>query len=117
MPMPALPPPSAEADHLAISRSKGIRIDWKDGHHSDYGLAYLRDKCPCASCTGAHGTEPRAPGAQGPFQLYKPVLKMVDVEPVGSYAVQIKWNDGHTTGIYAYDFLRSICPCAVCQSR
>lgn len=105
-----MPPPSAEADHIAISRSKGIQIDWKDGHHSDYGLAYLRDKCPCASCTGA-------PGAPTPFQLYKPVLKLVDVEPVGSYAIQIKWNDGHTTGIYAYDFLRRICPCPECQSR
>jgi len=117
MPMPTPHPPSAEADHLAISRSKGIRIDWKDGHHSDYGLAYLRDKCPCASCTGAHGTEPRAPSAQAPFQLYKPVLKLLDVEPVGSYALQIKWNDGHTTGIYAYDFLRRICPCAECQPQ
>jgi DUF971 family protein len=106
MPMPTPHPPSAEADHIAISRSKGIRIDWKDGHHSEYGLAYLRDKCPCASCTGA----------QSPFQLYKPVLKMVDVEPVGSYAVQIHWNDGHATGIYAYDYLRRICPCAECSS-
>jgi DUF971 family protein len=110
MPMPTPHPPSAEADHIAISRSKGIRIDWKDGHHSEYGLAYLRDKCPCASCTGA-------PRAQSPFQLYKPVLKMVDVEPVGSYAVQIHWNDGHATGIYAYDFLRRICPCPDCQPR
>ena len=110
-------PLSTDPEHIAISKSKGIKIDWKDGHTSDYGLIYLRDKCPCATCTGAHGTEPRPPQAQAPFQLYKPVLKLVDVEPVGSYAVQIKWNDGHTTGIYAYDFLRRICPCPECQPR
>jgi DUF971 family protein len=106
-----------EPEHIAISKSKGVKIDWKDGHHSEYPLGFLRDECPCASCTGAHGTEPAATKAQDPFQLYKPALKMVDVEPVGSYAVQIQWNDGHATGIYAYDFLRRICPCADCQSR
>ena len=49
----------SEAEHIAISKSKGIHIDWKDGHHSDYSLGYLRDECPCATCTGAHGTEPQ----------------------------------------------------------
>ena len=28
----------AEPEHIAISKSKGIQIDWKDGHHSRYGL-------------------------------------------------------------------------------
>ena len=51
--------PVHEPEHIAISKSKGIRIDWKDGHHSDYPLGYLRDECPCATCTGAHGTEPQ----------------------------------------------------------
>ena len=46
-------------EHIAISKSKGIKIDWKDGHHSDYDLGYLRDECPCATCTGAHGTVPQ----------------------------------------------------------
>ena len=49
----------AEPQHIAISKSKGIKIDWNDGHHSEYSLAYLRDECPCATCTGAHGTEPQ----------------------------------------------------------
>ncbi len=50
---------AADPEHIAISKSTGIKIDWRDGHHSDYSLAYLRDECPCASCTGAHGTEPQ----------------------------------------------------------
>ena len=41
-----------DPEHIAISKSKGIEIDWKDGHHSSYGVAYLRDECPCAVCTG-----------------------------------------------------------------
>lgn len=109
---------STDPEHIAISKSKGIKIDWKDGHHSEYGLQYLRDKCPCATCTGAHGTPPRQPAPQGnpenPFQLYQPRLKMLGVEPVGNYAIRIDWSDGHSTGIYSYEHLRHICNCPEC---
>jgi DUF971 family protein len=113
----------AEPEHIAISKSKGIRIDWRDRHHSDYPLALLRDECPCASCTGAHGTEPQKStyaadaAAKNPFQMYKPVLRMLHVEQVGSYAMRIDWSDGHNTGIYSFDYLRRICPCPECGSR
>lgn len=111
---------TTDPEHIAISKSKGIKIDWKDGHTSEYGLEYLRDKCPCAACTGAHGTPPRQPTAPGtavsPFQMYQAKLKMLGVEPVGNYAIRINWSDGHNTGIYSYDHLREICPCAECRS-
>jgi len=108
-----------DPEHIAISKSKGIEIDWKDGHHSSYGTEYLRDWCPCASCTGAHGTEPRAKTSQqpaNPFQMYTPKAKMLGAEPVGHYAIKISWNDGHDTGIYTFDHLREICPCAECSA-
>ncbi len=114
---------TTDPEHIAISKSKGIKIDWKDGHHSEYTLAWLRDNCPCATCTGAHGTEPEAssyasPQPQSnPFQLYKPVLKMMDVEPVGNYAIRIRWSDGHNTGIYSWEHFRRICPCERCRSQ
>ena len=111
---------TADPEHIAISKSKGIKIDWKDGHHSEYSLAYLRDECPCASCTGAHGTEPKKsdyskPAAAGPFPMFKPTLKMLSVEEVGHYAFRIDWSDGHNTGIYSYEHLRKICPCKECN--
>jgi DUF971 family protein len=111
--------PASEPEHIAISKSTGIKIDWKDGHHSDYPLEYLRDECPCAACTGAHGTEPQKTSyaAPNPFQMYKPRLKMNSAESVGHYAVRIFWNDGHSTGIYSFDHLRNICPCAECTAR
>ncbi|HWB96141.1 MAG TPA: DUF971 domain-containing protein [Bryobacteraceae bacterium] len=106
----------SDPEHIAISKSKGIKIDWKDGHHSEYGLTYLRDKCPCATCTGAHGTPPRKPEADNPFPMYKPTLKMLGVEPVGNYAIRINWNDGHNSGIYSWEHFRLICPCPECKS-
>jgi DUF971 family protein len=109
-------PLATDPEHIAISKSKGIKIDWKDGHHSEYDLEYLRDKCPCAVCTGAHGTAPRKPQAGNPFQLYKPTLKMLAVEPVGSYAIRVNWSDGHSSGIYSFDHFRRICPCKECRA-
>jgi DUF971 family protein len=110
---------STEPEHIAISKSKGIKIDWKDNHRSEYSLAYLRDECPCASCTGAHGTEPQKStysSPPSPFQMYKPTLKMLKVDPVGHYAIHIDWSDGHSTGIYSFDHLRKICPCEQCRA-
>ncbi len=109
-------PFSTDPEHIAISKSKGIQIDWKDRHHSEYSLNYLRDKCPCATCTGAHGTPPRKPEAENPFPMFKPRLAMLAVEPVGNYAIRINWSDGHNTGIYSYDHLRRICPCDECRA-
>jgi len=109
-----------DPEHIAISKSRGIEIDWKDGHHSSYGIDYLRDWCPCATCTGAHGTEPRSKGEQAvdpnPFKMYKARNRMVSIEPAGNYALKIAWNDGHSSGIYSYEYLRRVCPCPSCEA-
>ncbi len=114
-------PGSSTPLHIAVSKSRGVTIDWSDGHKSEFSNAYLRDECPCASCTGAHGTEPQrsnyaveAAAPANPFQMFKPKLRMESIEEVGSYAIRIYWNDGHNTGIYSFDHLRDICPCVEC---
>lgn len=109
-----------DPEHIAISKSKGIEVDWKDGHHSSLPNALLRDECPCATCTGAHGTEPQKttfsqPGSVNAFQMFKPAPKMLNIEPIGSYALRIFWNDGHSSGIYSWEHLRNICPCEECK--
>jgi DUF971 family protein len=104
----------SDPEHIAVSKSRGVKIDWKDGHASEYGLQYLRDRCPCASCGGIHGTAPQQPPS--PFQMYKPTLKMEKAEPVGKYAIRITWSDGHSAGIYSWEHLRAICPCAECAA-
>ncbi|HWQ55850.1 MAG TPA: DUF971 domain-containing protein [Bryobacteraceae bacterium] len=108
---------STDPEHISVSKSKGIRIEWRDGHVSEYGLDYLRDHCPCATCTGAHGTPPRQPSGGSPFQMYKPATRIVNADPVGSYALRIGWNDGHNTGIYSWELFRSLCPCPECRAQ
>ena len=63
----------------------------------------------CASCveefTGVHKVAPGSIPAG---------LERVRVAPVGNYALQFEWSDGHKTGIYAFDYLRALCPCPQC---
>jgi DUF971 family protein len=47
----------------------------------------------------------------------KSKLKPLRAELVGRYALQVFWNDGHSSGIYAFDHLRDLCPCAECAAR
>lgn len=100
-----------DPEHISVSKSKGIKIDWKDGSRSEYGLQYLRDQCPCADCTGTHGTPSKKEReTANPFQMYQQALKIELVEPVGNYGIKIKWNDGHDAGIYTWVHLRAIAP-------
>ncbi len=110
--------PSTDPKSLDISKSQGITVHWMDGHQSRYELAFLRDACPCATCTNAHGTSPEHPSTSSgnPFVMYKERPKIVDAEVVGRYAIRILWSDGHNTGIYSYNHLREICPCAECKA-
>ena len=90
-----------------------ITIQWSDGHLSAYPYRVLRDKCPCATCTEM-GPPPQTPPSLFPMLGVKP-LKPERAELVGRYALQIYWNDGHSTGIFSFDFLRGLCPCEECK--
>ena len=43
-----------------------------------------------------------------------PGAKLEDIRGVGNYAIEFRWHDGHSTGIYTFEYLRSLCPCAAC---
>ena len=102
--------PAAQPKHIAVKKSKGVTIEWADGHKSEYRLVYLRDRCPCATCAGTHGTTPRPKQEDSPFQMYQETTRIESVEQVGAYAIKIKWNDGHDSGIYTWEYLRGISP-------
>ena len=105
-------PRNSDPKHVDISLSQGIKIVWGDGHESQYPLEHLRQKCPCATCRDtAHS--PSAPAS--PFPMFKPAARLTNAESVGRYAVRLLWADGHSAGIYSFDHLRDICPCAECR--
>ena len=94
-----------------VKRVSAIQTDitWNDGHFSTYPSWYLRENCPCASCVEEFTG--RRMIAQGSIPSS---LERTDVVPVGNYALNFTWSDGHSTGIYTFDFLRRICPCSQC---
>ena len=56
-----------------------------------------------------------APALSSPLlPMFKPKLTAKAAHAVGNYALQIDFNDGHATGIFSFDFLRTICPCQEC---
>jgi DUF971 family protein len=90
-------------------KAQRLSVVWHDGHESEYGAGYLRFVCPCAGCRG------HAPGEVVPpaWEQVKDV-RIEDAVPVGGYALQFSFSDGHSSGLYAFDRLRDTCPCAVC---
>jgi DUF971 family protein len=107
--------PQTRPRNLTLDRAAGrFRIDWGDGHTSDYPLAWLRAHCPCATCR----EERRAVAASGGLMLHSgtlPSTEIVGAELVGAYAVRLDWSDGHNTGIYPFSALRQSCPCPACN--
>lgn len=94
-----------------------MTIRWSDGHTSEYHFSLLRYACPCAECRGGHAnmrSEPDAEVFSRPPQE-APATMIRKVEAVGSYALTIEWEDGHHFGIYTWQFLRALCPCAICR--
>jgi DUF971 family protein len=86
-----------------------LRIRWQDGHESLYTFAQLRSECPCANCS----SKPR----RHPGLFLAGTATPTGLEPVGRYAIQISWQDGHAHGIYSFETLRRLCPCAECAAR
>ena len=97
----------------------GVEIDWADGHQSKWSFQWLRDACPCATCVEERKQQGRAPGipkAKPVLALYTPPARPASAHGVGRYAIQFNWEDGHTSGIYSWDFLRRNCACAGCMA-
>jgi ATP-binding protein involved in chromosome partitioning len=92
-------------------REHSLQIAWTDGHESELPFDYLRNNCPCAHCVD-EGT-----GNRKFLTLVLPLdFHAVAVNPVGNYAIQISWSDGHNTGIYSFRRLRELCECRICRA-
>ncbi|MHB1936171.1 MAG: DUF971 domain-containing protein [Acidobacteriaceae bacterium] len=113
-----------DPQHVRVNQTEGtgVEIVWKDGHASHWTFAWLRAACPCATCVEEREAAGRGPGEQKPepknaFPIFKPVLRPDKVRAVGRYAISFDWNDGHTSGIYSWHYLRSVCNCEACRAR
>jgi DUF971 family protein len=79
-------------------RSRAMEVTFSDGRIFRLPFEFLRVYSPSAEVRG-HG-----PG-QEVLQTGKREVDIVALEPVGSYAVQPSFSDGHSTGIFSWDYL------------
>lgn len=100
----AAPPPT----DVEVDRERGVTLTWPDGHVTRFALAELRVACPCAFCRNLR--EAGAPVWAGREQE----LRVTSAELVGNWGLQLRWNDGHQTGIYTWRLLRDWCACPEC---
>jgi DUF971 family protein len=104
-----------------------LQIVWSDGVAHRLTWRMLRDACPCATCrehraASAVSTDAKpavsAPAQTGPRPASNllPVLRIEEtrpprvsrMSPVGNYAYDIDFTDGHNTGIYTLEYLREL---------
>ncbi len=88
---------------IARRDDRELVVDWNDGTRSEFSLHFLRMSCPCAQCVNEWTGE----------LMLKPEAVSTEIKPrrlfsVGRYALGIEWSDGHSTGIYSYDYLKKL---------
>lgn len=92
---PSTPAPTEIKLH---QKSRLMELTYPDGRHFELSYEFLRVNSPSAEVRG-HG-----PG-QEVLQTGKKSVDILGVEPVGNYAIQPQFSDGHDTGIYSWDYL------------
>jgi DUF971 family protein len=92
---------------MHLKKAEALEITWADGVHSVLPLRMLRKNCPCAGCQGERDLLGRTmmPIVQ---TTYDGPITAVGAELVGNYAIRIDWVDGHSSGIYTFNFLREL---------
>ena len=80
---------------------KTLTVTFDGGEHFDLPAEYLRVKSPSAEVQG-HSAEERK------TMSGKRHVGIMEVIPVGNYAVRLEFDDMHSTGIFGWDYLRDL---------
>lgn len=96
--------------HLQRLEHAELLIQWSDGQARQYRAAELRAECPCATCRERRGAEQRRPSTLLP--VLSPAeaqpIHITVMKPVGNYAYNIEFSDGHNSGIFPFELLLSL---------
>lgn len=88
-----------EPVELTLQRSRRVLVcSFADGRTYELDCEYLRTHSPSAEVRGHGLSEPK-------LLTGKQDVNIESIEPIGSYAVALRFDDGHDTGIYSWEFL------------
>jgi DUF971 family protein len=79
-------------------KSRLLELSFDDGSHYELPCEYLRVFSPSAEVRGHRGDQRK-------LITGKKDVSIINIEPVGSYAVKFIFDDGHTTGLYTWEVL------------
>jgi DUF971 family protein len=82
-----------------------VTIKWSDGLETAYTAAHLRKMCPCAGCVNEWTGERTLKETDIPADMTFSHFAIV-----GRYALSFHFSDGHDTGIFSFNYLRSLPP-------
>ena len=90
-------------DHLPTDiklhqTSRVLEIAFENGQVFEFSCEYLRVYSPSAEVRG-HSPE------QAVLQIDKEEVSILEIEPMGNYAIKLVFDDGHNTGLYTWDYL------------
>lgn len=91
--------PSHQVTDIELDRAEALRVSFDDGVTATFPLLDLRCQCPCATCRGRR--------EQGNVVYAGDSIAANGAELRGNWGISISWSDGHDTGIYAWELLRS----------
>ena len=88
---------SEPPEEIDLTQDGRLRVVWPGGREARIPFKKLRDSCPCAECveewTGRKMIDP----ATIPDDI-----RPLSITPIGNYAIQISWSDGHSAGLYTW---------------
>ena len=99
---PAEPSPAVTPIDIDIVRDRSVTVTFADDEVAEYPVAMLRAACPCASCRGWRERGELA----WPRPAIPDTVTIAHAELTGAWGLSIDWDDGHSTGIYAWSVLR-----------
>jgi DUF971 family protein len=98
-----LKPPVSTPTEIKLHQQSGtLELVYAGANKFELSCEFLRVYSPSAEVRG-HGA------GQEVLQTGKKNVKITAIKPVGNYAVQLVFDDGHDTGIYSWDYLRELC--------
>ncbi|MBL8747125.1 MAG: DUF971 domain-containing protein [Phycisphaerae bacterium] len=102
---------------LDLKKDRGLTVEWADGSTSYYTIPLLRRLSPSAEARELRSQIARNPLTVLPASPLHGPLIAETAELVGNYAIRLRFSDGHDTGIFSWDYLRSIDPAAPPPAR
>ena len=86
----------------SIQNNAGVlKITWSDGMRQRFDNAFLRRRCQCADCKSLRMRT-------GEELAVSPQMRIKEIRPIGSYAVQFVFTDGPDRGIFPWVYLKEM---------